>query len=350
MSIIDKAKILSVKVRRAYWQWRAANVSKYQFTGVPRPGCEMGVVLSGGEFTVIPDAVYGHNYGYPPLECIDYYASTGMKIIRLPIVWERVQPTLYGPLDPVEITRIDDVVSHIINSGMKVGIDLHNSGYRWSDLIGSKAVPDEAFADLWWRLAAEYRASIYKEHTLFMLMSEPHDQCARQWIRTANNGIAAIRAAGATQTIVVPGSYYDGGWTWTKSDNAKIVGDGVVDPMNNYMFEIHQYMDKDASGGSSGIVSPTIGADRLVDVTNWARSRGHQLFLGEFAASSDQASMEALSYMLQFLKENGDVWKYATWWGGGDRWINYQFGLDPSDYSNPIDKPQMSLLKNYMEK
>lgn len=347
MISFEKAKILSVKARRAYWQWRAANVTKAQFTGVLRPGCELGVVLSGGEFTIVPNAIYGHNYGYPPLACVDYYAATGMRIIRLPIVWERIQPTMYAPLDVQEMGRIDEVVSHAIAQGMKVGIDLHNSGYRWSDLIGSKAVPDEAFAHLWGEIARHYKD---QPEILFMLMSEPYDQCARQWIRTANKAIAAIRATGATQTIVVPGSYYDGGWTWTKSDNAKVVGEGVKDPLNNFMFEIHQYMDANAAGGTAGIVSPTIGADRLADVTNWARARGHQLFLGEFAAASDPTSMTALRNMLQYLAENGDVWKYATWWGGGDRWANYQFGLDPADYDNPVDQPQMALLKQFMNR
>lgn len=40
---------------------------------------------------------------------------------------------------------------------------------------------------------------------------------------------------------------------------------------------------------------------------------------------------------------------YATWWGGGDRWMNYMFGLDPADYAHPIDQPQMSVLKKWMQ-
>ena len=346
MNTFEKLKRLSVKVRRAYWQWRASYVTKadlnYVANGVGP--CNIGIVLSGGEFT--PGGQYGPNYGYPPRESIDYYASKGMKIIRLPFTWERIQPTTYTELDAVEMSRIDAVVDYAISKGMEVGLDLHNNGYRFSDIIGSSAVPNAAFADIWTRLANHYK---HRPEVLFMIMSEPHDQCARQWIKTANMAIKAIRDTGADQTIVVPGSYYDGGWTWSKSDNEKYVGNGIVDPLNNYMIEIHQYMDQDGSGGTAGIVSPTIGADRLADVTLWARKNNKKLFLGEFAAGTDAKSLVALENMLKYVTNNSDVWRYATWWGGGDRWMHYIFRLDPLDYANPYDEPQMALLQKYMK-
>jgi endoglucanase len=305
----------------------------------------MGIVLSGGEFT--PGGSYGSNYGYPIKESVDYYASKGMKILRLPFTWERIQPHLYAPLDSLEMSRIDEVVDYAISKGMMVGLDLHNGGYRFDDLIGTRAVPDSAFADVWSRLATHYKGN---SATMFMLMSEPHDQTARMWARTANAAITAIRKTGATQTIVVPGSYFDGGWTWCKSDNAKRVGLGIKDPMNNYMFEIHQYMDHDGSGGTTGIVSPTIGADRLADVTLWARAHGKSLFLGEFAAGRDAVSLDALNTMLRYVSNNSDVWRYATWWGGGDRWYpDNIFRLDPVDYANPVDYPQMAILERYIK-
>jgi len=347
MNVCETIKLWSVKVLRAYWQWRAANVTKARFTGiVPEDKCQIGIVLSGGEFT--PGGAYGQNYGYPIPESIDYYADKGMKIVRLPFTWERVQPAMFGELDALEMSRLDGAVDQCIARGQTVGIDVHNGGYLNGKLIGGSEVSDEAFANLWSRLASHYIDR--QASTILMLMSEPYDQCARQWIRTANKAISAIRSAGARQTIVVPGSYYDGGWTWTKSDNAKIVGGGVFDPLENYMFELHQYMDGNAAGGTSEIAySPNIGADRLVDVTQWARANGHKLFLGEFAAAEDPTSMEALDHMVRYVIENSDVWKYATWWGGGDRWMNYMFRLDPVDYADPKDEPQMAVLQKWMD-
>lgn len=345
MTLFEQLIRLKVKAFRAYWQWRSGFVTRADLNLVApsQSKCSIGVVLSGGEFTPGSN-VYGHNYGYPPKGSIDYYASKGMKIIRLPFIWERVQPKLYGDLDVVEMQRIDEVVDYALSRGMKVGLDLHNGGYRFDELIGNSAVPDKAFADVWSKLAAHYMS---KPDVLFMLMSEPYDQSARQWVRTANAAIAAIRSVGATQVIVVPGSYYDGGWTWCKSDNARRAA-GIHDPHNNYMIEIHQYMDGNAAGGTSSIVSPTIGADRLADVTLWARANGKKLFLGEFAAAADHVSMNALETMLRYVTNNSDVWSYATWWGGGDRWSNYIFELDPKDYTNPVDRPQMAALEKFI--
>ena len=34
MTKLEFLKLWSVKARRAYWQWRAANVTKARFTGV----------------------------------------------------------------------------------------------------------------------------------------------------------------------------------------------------------------------------------------------------------------------------------------------------------------------------
>ena len=92
-------------------------------------------------------------------------------------------------------------------------------------------------------------------------MNEPHVQSATEWLSSANAGIAAICGAGATQQILVPGSYWDGAWTWTTTDNAAVIGTGVQDPLHNFAFEVHQYLDFDGSGRIQGVVSTAIGID-----------------------------------------------------------------------------------------
>jgi endoglucanase len=332
----------AVHLRRIVWFWKAAFVRPAVWTGnASKEKCVLGVVLSGGDFT--PGGAYPGNYGYPPNTSIDYYASKGMGIIRLPFLWERVQPVKNGPLDATEMSRIDPVVDYALSKGLEVGIDVHNGGYGYGALIGGPHTSDADFADLWAKLATHYKD---RPDVLLMLMSEPSAQSARQWLRSANAAIAAIRATGATQTIVVPGSYFDGAWTWTVTDNADVVGCGVVDPLNNYMFEVHQYLDKDGSGGSPGIVSPTIGADRLAAATEWARARGKRFFLGEFGTAADAASLAALDTMLAYIQHNGDVWAYATWWGAGDRWYDYFMSIEPAE--DATEKPQMGVLAKHL--
>ena len=135
----------AVHLRRIVWFWEAAFVRPAVLTGnACKEKCVFGVVLSGGDFT--PGGAYPYNYGYPPNASIDYYASKGMGIIRLPFLWERVQPVKNGPLDPTEMSRIDPVVDYAISKDLKVGIDVHNGGYGYGALIGGPYTSDADFA------------------------------------------------------------------------------------------------------------------------------------------------------------------------------------------------------------
>ncbi|HEY9733060.1 MAG TPA: cellulase family glycosylhydrolase, partial [Drouetiella sp.] len=72
-----------------------------------------GVNISGGEFnlTTVP-GVYNTNYIYPSNSEIDYFASKGLTVIRVPFSWERMQPTANGPIATAELARLDSVVAY----------------------------------------------------------------------------------------------------------------------------------------------------------------------------------------------------------------------------------------------
>ena len=138
-----------------------------------------------------------------------------MDVIRLPFLWERLQRTELGALDAAELGRLDDVVNYATGKGLKIEIEPHNYGYGFGALIGSAQTPNSSFADLWGKLAVHYKSN---PDVIFGLMNEPHDQSATEWLSSANAAIAAIRSAGAAQQILVPGSYWDGAWTWTTTE------------------------------------------------------------------------------------------------------------------------------------
>jgi hypothetical protein len=163
---------------------------------------------------------------------------------------------------------------------------------------------------------------------------------------SVNDAIAAIRQSGANQEILVPGSYWDGAWTWTTTDNAAVIGTGVQDPLHNYAFEVHQYLDADGSGTHPGAVSTTIGVERVTAITQWAETTGTHLFLGEVGVSTDQTSLTALKLMLDYIGQHTDVWQGATYWAGGPWWPpNYMFSIEPQD---GVDQPQMAILVNHL--
>jgi len=314
----------------------------------------LGVSLSGAEINDPRTGVENTDYTYPNHAELDYYSCIGMNVVRLALSWERVQPVQDGPLDPHQLSRIDDLVTYGAAKGLKTVIDLHNYGFRQDasrnvgNLVGSPASPDAALANVWSRLATHY---LKQPAVLFGLMNEPHVQTAQQWASAAQASINAIRATGATQEILVPGSYWTGAHSWTSSDNASVMGH-VTDPGHNMAFELHQYLDTDNSGTHNTVVSPTIGPERLADATAWAKSTGNRLVLGEFGAASDPASLTALDKMLAYLQQHSDVWQGAIYFAGGPWMATYMFNTDPvngtnSDPAHGTPTPQATLLSRY---
>lgn len=303
----------------------------------------LGVNLAGAEFNPgkLP-GVEGRDYTYPTPKEMDYYAAQGLNVIRLPVLWERVQPTRDGPLSPSELGHIAAVVRQARDRRMKVAIDIHDYGSGYGHAVGTPATPDSAFADLWGKLARRFAGD---RNVIFGLMNEPHVENPAGWLPAVNAAIAAIRSAGATgQEILVPGAGWDGAWTWISSGNAATLGEGVKDPAGNFAFEVHQYLDPDGSGTHSTVASATIGSERLMAVTAWAERAGYRLFLGEFGVASDPASLLAMKTMLTYMSAHSRVWQGGTYWAGGAWWNDYPFSIEPS---NGRSKPQMGVLRAF---
>ncbi|UIY29469.1 glycoside hydrolase family 5 protein [Neorhizobium galegae] len=66
-----------------------------------KTACLRGVNLAGAEFGSLGDE-YGKGYIYPTKETIDYFAGKGFNTVRLPFLWERLQPQLYKGFDSAE--------------------------------------------------------------------------------------------------------------------------------------------------------------------------------------------------------------------------------------------------------
>ena len=213
----------------------------------------LGVNLAGAEFNPkrLPGKV-GQDLTYPSAAEIAYYAGQGLNLIRLPLLWQRLQPREYGPLDPAVVQAVQAVVHDAARHGMKVDLDVHNYGSGFGHPVGSQETPDRAFADLWRRMATHFRTD---RNVLFGLMNEPHVQSATDWVAAVNDAIKAIRATGASQEILVSGIDWDGAWHWISSGNAAAMKSGLH-AEGNVVFEVHQYLDKDGSGTHWRVVSP----------------------------------------------------------------------------------------------
>jgi endoglucanase len=330
--------------------------SPIQYTGVNLSCAEFGVQNLPG--------TYNSNYTYPNQTEVDYFSSKGMNIIRLPFRWERLQHSANASLDPAELGRLNTFVSTTTAKGVFVILDPHNFARYYPDpnnfqesaqgLIGS-AVSNAVFSNFWFRVADIYRTN---NHVVFGLMNEPANLPTEQWLAAANNAIAGIRNAGATNLILVPGNGYTGAWTWDENwygtPNAQVMTN-IVDPGSNFAVEAHQYLDSDGSGTSTNIGYASIGADRLTVFTQWLQTNHLKGFLGEFAVANQTVGGSglggpAISNMLAYVEANTDVWLGWTWWAGGPWWGDYMFLLDPVNLgqTHPTDEPAMTVLVNYI--
>ncbi len=304
-----------------------------------------GVNFAGAEFggQNVPGR-YGFDYIYPVPSQLDRAASSGFTVIRLPVLWERLQPALNAPLDAGELGRLQSVVTDATKRRLAVVIDVHNYGAYRGQQVGSAAVSAAAFADLWRRIATAFSSN---PAVMFGLMNEPHDMLAATWAASAQSAINAIRSAGALNRILVPGVGWDGAHNFVSGagygePNAEALA-GLVDPGHALIFEVHQYLDSDFSGTHTDCLSPVQAVALLQPFTEWLQAGHRRGFLGEFAASSAPECLAALGSMVRFMGDNSAVWAGWTYWAAGAWWgPSYPFSVEPQD---GVDRPQTRVLR-----
>ena len=236
-----------------------------------------GINVAGGEFGTggankfsnRNPGVYDQRYHYDSQHTFDYLAGRGIKLIRLPFRWERLQPDLGGELDAGELGRLQAAVARARKAGLQVILDLHNYGtYSLSQNgavvsrgIGSLEVPIAHFADVWRRLSSTFKndAGVF-----YGLMNEPkglNDPSdgltgARLWERISQAGLEAIRKNGDTKLVLVPGYNWSGAQVWQKTHPKG----WIVDPAGNFRYEAHHYWDADNSGTYRQSYAETVDA------------------------------------------------------------------------------------------
>lgn len=297
-----------------------------------------GVNLAGAEFGPhkLP-GTYGIDYTYPSASQLDYYQAKGVKLIRLPFRWERLQHCLYCPLDTAELGRIQQFVAAAGARDMMVILNAHNYARYNGHLIGTNQVPNDAFGDFWRRLAWHFRGD--SNIWAYGLMNEPHDTNGL-WPAAAQAGVDGVRLVDWGHTILVSGDGWSGAWTW-QQNNANL---SVQDPANNFMYEAHQYFDSDGSGtygsgyDANGAYTE-IGVDRVKPFVDWLAARGAKGFIGEYGVPDNDARwLPVMASFLNYLDANGIA---STYWAGGPWWGDYPLSIEPR---NGADRPQMDVL------
>ncbi|RUS20038.1 glycoside hydrolase superfamily [Endogone sp. FLAS-F59071] len=265
-------KVTVSSVLAAIFLATAPALAAVDFTGVNEAGADFGSV--GG--------VYGTNYMYPADTSLDYFTKNKANIVRLPFLWERLQPTLNATFDATELSRLKAIVKYATGvKGLHVLLDPHNYARYNGQLIGSSAVSYGNFYYFWKELAGEFK---HNTKIIFGLMNEPNSMPTEQVLAAMQAGLDGVRAAGAKQLALVPGNAWTGAHSWAQNwygTANSVVMLNIRDPAHNYAYDMHQYLD-DGSGTSAECASTTVGSEMLVAATQWLRQNNKKAFLSEF--------------------------------------------------------------------
>jgi endoglucanase len=93
-----------------------------------------GVAESCMEWGSNIPGVYNKDYTSPLNASAAYFLGKDFGVIRMPLMWERLQPSLTAPVvfDPFYLSLIDEYVAFVTGQGMQLILDPHNyARYRY---------------------------------------------------------------------------------------------------------------------------------------------------------------------------------------------------------------------------
>ncbi|HXG69977.1 MAG TPA: glycoside hydrolase family 5 protein [Gemmatimonadaceae bacterium] len=263
---------------------------------------------------------------------LPYLAGKGFNCIRLPISWERLQHNLLGAFSPTYQANLLRVVKAASAYGFYTMVDLHNynryatnthvvgtdtqtaAGAQIQQIFGDAVLTNAHVIDVWEKLAALFKND---NKVSFNLMNESHDftVTSDNYVTNINAQIAAIRAVGANNLILVPNSRASDVDHWQQySPNGgpfdSVAFVNITDSAKNYAFDMHAYWIPGSTPARY-----TSYANLLSEVTAWARTNKRRLFLSEIGVNEALADgATQVQGALAYMNDNADVWLGWTPW------------------------------------
>jgi len=284
-----------------------------------------GVNLAGAEFgqTNMP-GIYNTDYTYPTVSTIDYFASKGFKLLRIPFRWERIQHAMGAELDSAELNRLTAFTDSCAIRGIQVILDMHNYGrYRIGNTdysIGLGQTGDTItkayFGNVWRKLATVFktRTNIYGYDIMNQPDSMPYKSLAECWA-ICNSLLGK-----------------------------------VSDPYNKIVYSAHNFFDKDGVGNYTTTSYDSLEADVLTGVKRakpfieWLKTNNKKGIISSYGVpNNDPRWLTVLDTFLNYISANC---VNGTYWAGGEWWNNYSLSVQPD---NNGDRVQMQVLTKYLK-
>jgi len=310
---------------------------------------DFGVNLAGGEFgtpgargTLNTDYLY-----FADTAVYNYFSQKGLKLMRIPFTWERVQAQAMGPLSTPDINGLKSMLDAASASNTKVILDLHNFARYYNTPMTTADAPK--LADVWTKLATQYKnhPALYG----YELMNEPHDlpEGAASWGAIAQSATNAIRQVDSTHYVIVPGYSWQNARFWVENNPTFPLND----PANKTLYAAHLYFDSDYSGSyvktydADGAYT-NIGVDRVQPFLDWLQQKNVTGIMTEYGLpGSDTRWLSVLDNFENHIYQNDRI-VGGAYWAAGPWWGNYPLSLHPiGQYPNFSDQPQMAITQKY---
>lgn len=205
---------------------------------------------SNSTFTNLDVGAYDKDYWYASRGTYDYLYSRGVRILRMPFRWERLQRSLNAALDVIELQRMKDSIAQAGLAGLQVILDCHNYASYFMDVdgnrtelkIGSASLTPSNLADLWTRISTEFKDD--STVLAYDLMNEPHNipaqaskTAARVWEACTQQVLSTIRSNDDPKLIMIPGYEWSAAERWDDTHPSK----WITDSENNHYYTAHHY-------------------------------------------------------------------------------------------------------------
>jgi endoglucanase len=330
---------------------------KYPFLGSQRNGLNhVGMNLGGFDRAAGP--VRGTDYPSYPDELLNWYQTKNVKCVRLMFTWEAVQSAPSGSVPASEPNYVDywtdltDVITRLLarDNYLILCPWQYNTVSNDTDIVyDDAAFTSSDFADFWGKFAAAINGVTGNDQRVaFDLINKPHthDEAGNKfgdigisladWFTCAQAAINAIRDAGATNTIFVPGMAYTDASLFT-INGSSTEWLKLTDPQQNIAVTVHCYT-------GLGSTSPTVLSDACSALAAWAQTNGFNINIGEIAidagnndrpeyCSTFATAQAQWTDWNSFCVANNDVLVGWNWWGNSaSGWWNQGDSCDSEGY------------------
>ena len=317
------------------------------------------VSMNMGDFNRGTGPERGTNYPVYSDALLDWYKAKHVQSVRLMFTWEAVQSALGGPVPPAAGPGYADywadltgVITRLLARDIAVMLCpwQFNTASGDTDIVyddGAFTVAD--FGDFWGKFATAINGVTGGDQRVsFDLINEPHTHAEAGnkagdigislagWFACAQAAINAMRAAGANNTIFVPGMAYAAAGSFT-SNGSSDAWLGLSDLQHNIAVTAHCYAGLGANG-------TTVLRDACAALVAWARDHSLKVNIGEIAldaggngrptfCSTFATAQAQWADWHDFCVGSSDVLVGWNWWAnsaGG--WWNQGDSCDPEGY------------------